>query len=128
VAATIKFSPEERPRQKVPNQLRARPIMKIRNVLRTIFETHFFVGRNSNFWRERNVDIPMMNMKNGNTRSVGVKPFHSACRKGAYTKLHDPGLFTKIIPDMVIPRKMSSESSRLLVPKVAIVFIVEKQF
>ena len=25
----------------------------------------------------------MVNMKKGKTRSVGVRPFHSACRKGA---------------------------------------------
>ena len=30
------------------------------------------------FFREMYVEIPMMNMKNGNTRSVGVRPFHSA--------------------------------------------------
>lgn len=29
------------------------------------------------------VEIPMMNIKKGNTRSVGVRPFHSAWRKGA---------------------------------------------
>ena len=54
-----------------------------------------------------------MNMKNGNTRSVGVNPFHSAWRKGAYIEPHEPGLLTRIIPAMVIPRNMSSDKSLL---------------
>ncbi len=28
------------------------------------------------------IDVPTMNRKNGKMRSVGVQPFHSACRSG----------------------------------------------
>ncbi len=53
----------------------------------------------------------MMNIKNGNTRSVGVSPFHVACRRGAYTLPHEPGLFTSIMPAIVMPLRMSSASN-----------------
>ena len=59
------------------------------------------------------MDIPIINMKNGNTRSVGVNPFHSAWRNGAYIPVHEPGLFTNIIPAMVMPRKISSDNNLL---------------
>jgi hypothetical protein len=65
---------------------------------------------NSNFLNEINVEIPIINIKNGKIKSVGVKPCHGACASGAYMLLHDPGLFTKIIPAIVIPRKISSAS------------------
>lgn len=55
---------------------------------------------------------PMMNMKNGNTKSVGVKPSHSAWRNGAYIAPHDPGLFTIIIPAIVMPLSTSNDNSR----------------
>ncbi len=71
-----------------------------------------------------NVETPMINIKNGNTRSVGVKPCHDACLNGAYIELHDPGLFTMIMPAIVMPRKMSSESRRLLDCFIEIVFIL----
>ena len=54
----------------------------------------------------------MMNIKKGNTRSVGVKPCHAACPNGAYTNDHDPGLLTMIMPAIVIPRRISSASRR----------------
>jgi hypothetical protein len=31
------------------------------------------------------IDIPTINKKKGNIKSVGVNPCHSACKKGAYT-------------------------------------------
>jgi hypothetical protein len=51
-----------------------------------------------------------MNKKNGNIKSVGVKPCHVACNKGGYTALQVPGVFTKIINAMVKPLKISTDS------------------
>jgi len=70
------------------------------------------------FLREINVEMPMINIKNGNTRSVGVSPFHCACPSGAYTLLQEPGLFTIIIPAMVIPRRMSRARIRDCPPEL----------
>jgi hypothetical protein len=57
------------------------------------------------------MDMPTTNTNVGNTRSVGVKPFHCAW----FIKPHEPGpplLFTMIMNAMVMPRSTSSESSR----------------
>ena len=51
-----------------------------------------------------------MNKKNGNIKSVGVKPCHVACSNGGYTEFHVPGVFTKIINAMVKPLKISTDS------------------
>ena len=82
------------------------PIRKISTVRFTIFPISGHDGLNSNLRREMYVDIPMMNMKKGNTRSVGVRPFHWACWSGAYVP-GPPELFTMIMPAMVMPRMMS---------------------
>ena len=65
------------------------------------------------------METPMMNIKNGNTRSVGVNPSHEACFKGANTNSQLPGLLTIIIPAIVNPRITSKERS---LPVCAIVF------
>src|SRR5271170_2472158 len=57
--------------------------------------------------------MPTTNRKVGNTRSVGVRPFHSAW----FMKCHEPEpplLFTMIMKQMVMPRSTSSESRRPL--------------
>ena len=54
---------------------------------------------------------PTMNKKVGNTRSVGVKPCHWACNRGAYVKLPFPEVLTRIIPANVIPRKISNDKN-----------------
>ena len=56
----------------------------------------------------------MINMKKGKTRSVGVRPFHWACFRGAYACPQEPGLLTRIIPAIVMPRITSSANRRLL--------------
>ena len=66
----------------------------------------------------------MTNIKNGKTRSVGVIPFHSACSNGANMRPQLPGLFTKIIPAIVIPRRISIASILLLFVVVALMMIV----
>ena len=64
----------------------------------------------------------MMNMKNGKIRSVGVRPNHSACCRGAYVASSGPpGLFTKIMPAMVIPRRMSIDVIRCFLGFASIV-------
>ncbi len=57
------------------------------------------------------IEAPTTKTKVGNTRSVGVRPFHAAW----FMKPHEPGpplLFTMIMKAMVMPRRTSSESSR----------------
>ena len=66
-----------------PNQAIANPIAKITIVRRMIFHATAPDSRKSNFLNDIYVDIPMMNMKNGKTRSVGVRPIHSAWPSGA---------------------------------------------
>src|ERR1044072_7557806 len=60
------------------------------------------------------IETPTMKRKNGKTRSVGVQPLHAACSSGQQMCSHDPGLFTRIIPAIVIPRNTSSETRRWL--------------
>jgi len=50
-----------------------------------------------------------MNKKKRNTKLVGVKPYHSACNKGAYTEPQSPEVFTNIIAAMVNPLKISTD-------------------
>src|SRR5439155_18815956 len=58
------------------------------------------------------IATPTMNRKKGKIRSVGVQPCQSACRSGAYTAPHVPGLLTSTIPATVSPRNTSRETSR----------------
>ena len=55
-----------------------------------------------------------MNIKKGKTRSVGVNPLKAACSNGVYTYPHEPGLFTRIMPAIVMPLKMSRASNRCI--------------
>jgi hypothetical protein len=57
--------------------------------------------------------FPMANKKEGNTKSVGVKPCHSACINGAKVCAPSPGVLTMIIKQMVIPLKTSKDKKRL---------------
>ena len=57
--------------------------------------------------------FPMANKKEGNTKSVGVKPCQLACIKGAKVCAPSPGVFTMIIKQMVIPLKTSKDKKRL---------------
>jgi hypothetical protein len=56
--------------------------------------------------------LPTANKKEGNTRSVGVKPCHVECSSGGYGMAPLPGLFTMIIKQMVIPLKTSNAVKR----------------
>src|ERR1700693_4531949 len=62
--------------------------------------------------RAKGIATPTMNRKKGKIRSVGVQPCQSACRSGAYTARHVPGLLTSTIAATVNPRNTSSERSR----------------
>ena len=96
------------------SQLIPMPIKKMMIVRLSIFKPAGILKVKSYFRKEMYVEIPMINMKKGNTRSVGVKPIHSACLRGAYVCCQEPGVFTKIIPAMVMPRITSSANRRLL--------------
>src|SRR5580692_12913628 len=59
----------------------------------------------------KTTEIPTTKTKVGQTRSVGVRPFHMAW----FMKRHEPGpplLFTMIMKAIVTPRATSSESRR----------------
>ncbi len=58
------------------------------------------------------METPTTKRKNGKIMSVGVKPCHAACRRGAYTARHVPGLFTSTIAATVSPRSASTDSRR----------------
>jgi hypothetical protein len=55
--------------------------------------------------------LPIANKKEGNTKSVGVKPCQLACIKGAKVCAPSPGVLTMIIKQMVIPLKTSSDKN-----------------
>src|SRR5438105_6873997 len=57
--------------------------------------------------------LPTANIKEGNTRSVGVNPCHLACSKGAKVKASLGDVFTMIMKQMVMPRKTSSARKRV---------------
>ena len=61
---------------------------------------------------EKVSDIPIMNTKNGKTRSVGVQPCHGWCSSGHQVLAWSPELLTRIIAAIVAPRNTSSESRR----------------
>ena len=83
-------------------------------VRRTILSMRGPLIEKLNLRNEKYIDTPITNMKNGNTRSVGVSPIHSAWLNGAYRWLQVPGLFTSNMPAMVIPRRISTANNRLL--------------
>ena len=89
----------------------AKPTKKIKTARFFTFQKLVFVSLKSYLRNEKNIETPMINIKKGKTKSVGVNPFHSAWRNGAYTYFQEPGLFTMIMPAMVSPRITSSESN-----------------
>ena len=101
----------------MPEQIQPNPTRNINTVRLNTFVTLSFDSLKLYFRSEKNMETPVMNIKNGNTKSVGVRPFQRACSKGVYTYFHDPGLFTKIIPAIVIPLITSRDSIfRIVVP------------
>jgi hypothetical protein len=79
------------------------------NALLKILKSTAFVLKLSNLRVVKLMALPTANRKDGNTRSVGVKPNQAACSSGANGCAPLPGVFTMIIKQMVIPRKTSSE-------------------
>ena len=57
---------------------------------------HFFITKL--------IALPTANMKEGKTKSVGVKPCYAAWFNGAYAVALLPGVFTIIIKQTVMPR------------------------
>src|SRR5450759_6029131 len=90
------------------NQYIKYPSKKINNVLLNIFRKKAASLTIRYLSSEKLIALPTANKKEGNTRSVGVKPCHVACSKGANAAAPLPGVFTIIIKQMVIPLKTSS--------------------
>ena len=67
----------------VENQAMASPTRKRETVRRSILRQPSADHLPPYLRSEAHADTPMMNMKNGKTRSVGVSPVHSAWRSGA---------------------------------------------
>ncbi len=61
---------------------------------------------------EKLIALPTTNIKVGNTRSVGVKPCHCACNKGANGVAPVPGVFTMIMKQIVMPLNTSRAKNR----------------
>src|ERR1700722_2210548 len=60
---------------------------------------------------EKTMDAPTTKRNVGKTRSVAVKPFHSAWRISVHAP-SPPGLFTMIMKAMVRPRSTSTDNRR----------------
>ena len=45
--------------------------------------SQYFIKKFKSLERDKEIETPTINKKNGKTRSVGVAPFHSACLNGA---------------------------------------------
>lgn len=61
---------------------------------------------------EKLIALPTAKRKDGNTRSVGVKPCQLACRSGEKGVAPSPGVLTIIMKQTVNPRKTSSARKR----------------
>src|SRR5690554_7130502 len=82
VAAFRKLCPAPKCQLNCPNQFKINPMRKITNVRFTIFQTLTFDAWKLYLRSDKNVDIPMINIKKGNAKSVGVNPCQSACFNG----------------------------------------------
>ena len=89
------------------NQYINHPIRKISRVLLKILASTCDWDKVFHFDITKLMAVPMAKRKDGYTRSVGVNPFHFAWCKGEYANSPLPGVFTMIIKQMVIPRKVS---------------------
>jgi len=84
-------------------------MMKIRKVLLKIFSKTSELSICWNFFMVKLMALPTANRKEGNTRSVGVNPFHLAWLSGQNAS--PPGLFTIIMKQIVIPRNTSRDKN-----------------
>src|ERR1035437_7138636 len=96
------------------NQYIKYPSKKINNVLLNIFLKKAASLTIRYLSSEKLIALPTANEKEGNTRSVGVKPCHVACSKGANAAAPLPGVLTIIIKQIVIPLKTSRAKNRWL--------------
>ena len=65
------------------NAFRSNPMVKIVMVRQTTFLNKGPHLQNSYFSKENRIETPMINRKNGKTKSVSVHPCHWAWRRGA---------------------------------------------
>lgn len=64
------------------------------------------------FTMEKLIALPTANKNVGNTRSVGVNPFHEACESGEKGAAPLPWLLTIIIKQIVMPLNTSRARNR----------------
>ena len=70
--------PPKMPYMNLLNHAMPKPMAKMTTVRMAIFLAAAQENSKLYFRKEKYVLTPMMNMKKGNTKSVGVNPFHSA--------------------------------------------------
>src|ERR1700744_62066 len=92
------------------NQYIRYPIRKISSVRLNILPNTAPLSICANFFMVKLMALPTAKRKEGNTRSVGVNPFHLAWLSGQ--KASPPGLLTMIIKQIVIPRNTSRDKNR----------------
>jgi hypothetical protein len=56
-------------------------------------------------------ELPIVNKKDGNTKSAGVNPCQLTCLKGAKVCNTSPGVLTIIIKQIIMPRKTSKDKN-----------------
>lgn len=94
------------------NQFNKNPIRKISANRLSVFVQNFRESLVSVRFTVKANALPTANRKDGNTRSVAVNPCHDACNRNGYTSSHEPGEFTIIMKQTVMPRNTSSDIKR----------------
>ena len=92
---------------------------KMRNVLFRIFETTAALLQVFHLSITKLRALPTAKRKDGNTRSVGVKPCQLACKSGEKVFEPSPGVFTMIMKQMVIPRNTSRAVKRCVLGSIS---------
>jgi len=88
-----------------------------------IFKTTVEAGKLSYLVIAKAIALPTAKRKLGNTRSVGVNPCQLACSKGEKGSAPEPGVFTMIIKQTVIPLRTSRARKRGVLTVVILQYI-----
>ena len=96
----------------VAYQVNKYPTKKIRKLRLKILYRMIFSDGLSNFLNAKGMALPTAKRKDGNTKSVNVQPFHSACSNCENGVAPLPCVFTIIMRKIVIPRNTSSVMKR----------------
>ena len=90
------------------NQYMRKPNRNMISVRFNIFHQTVPADKLDHFSMAKLIAFPTANKKDGNTRSVGVKPCQWACCNGEKLVAPLPGVFTMIIKQTVMPRNTSN--------------------